>query len=134
MSEIRAIRIEADYDWALAEIEQYFDNEPTLGSPEADRFDILAALIEAYEAKAWPIEPSDPIDAIKQTMELTGRTQAELGHLLGSRSRASEVLKRKRPLNLTMINKLHAEWHIPAEALIKPYHLELEEGRADPSE
>jgi HTH-type transcriptional regulator/antitoxin HigA len=56
MIDIRPLRTEADYDWALAEIEQYFDNEPKIGTPEADRFDLLASLIEAYEVKHWPIE------------------------------------------------------------------------------
>lgn len=124
MNDIRAIRTEDDYDWALAEIEQYFDNEPAPGTAESDRFDILSTLIEAYEATHWVIEPADPVDAIKYTMELAGFTQAELAKLLGSRSRASEILKRKRPLTLSMVNKLHEEWHIPAEALIRPYHLD----------
>jgi HTH-type transcriptional regulator/antitoxin HigA len=57
MNNIRPIRTEADYNWALAEIEQYFENEPTLGSPESDRFEMLATLIEAYEAQYWPIGP-----------------------------------------------------------------------------
>ena len=60
MKNIRAIRTEADYDWALAEIEQYFLKEPEPGTAAAERFDVLAALIEAYEAKHWPIEPADP--------------------------------------------------------------------------
>ena len=65
MKNIRAIRTEADYDWALAEIEQYFYAEPDPGTPAADRFDVLATLIEAYEAKHWPIEPADPNEAIR---------------------------------------------------------------------
>lgn len=60
MKNIRAIRTEADYDWALAEIERYFLKEPEPGTPAAERFDVLAALIDAYEAKHWPIEPADP--------------------------------------------------------------------------
>ena len=70
MKNIRAIRTEADYDWALAEIERYFPKEPRSGSPAAERFDVLSALIEAYEAKHWPIEPADPIDAIRYKMEV----------------------------------------------------------------
>ena len=127
MNDIRPIRAEADYDWALAEVEQYFENEPALGTAESDRFEILSTLIEAYEARHWAIEPADPVEAIKYSMELTGHTQADLANLLGSRSRASEVLKRKRPLTLGMVNKLHQEWRIPAEALIRPYHLETDQ-------
>ena len=114
MNNIRAIRTEADYEWALAEIERYFDNEPALGTPESDRFEIISTLIEAYEAEHWPIEPADPVETIKYAMEITGRTQTDLANLLGSKSRASEILKRKRPLTLGMVNKLHQEWRIPA--------------------
>ena len=84
MKNIRAIRTEADYDWALAEIEQYFLGEPEPGSPSAERFDVLAALIEAYEARHWPIEPSDPIEAIRYKMEVAGLKQSDLAELLGS--------------------------------------------------
>ena len=90
---IRAIRNEADYDWALAEIEHYFRNEPKLGTAEAERFDVLAALIEAYEARHWPVEPADPIEAIKYRMDCPQYTPADLGRRLGSRSRASEILE-----------------------------------------
>ena len=124
MENIRPLRTEADYDWALGEIEGYFEQEPEPGTPEADRFDVLADLIEAYEARHWPIEPADPVDAILFKMETAGLTQVELGQLLGSQARASDVLKRKRPLTLRMIHRLHAEWQIPAESLIRPYHLE----------
>jgi len=124
MNDVRAIRTEADYEWALAEVEQYFEKEPALGTPDSDRFEILATLIEAYEARHWPIEPADPVDAIEYAMEIAGHTQTELARLLGSKSRASEVLKRKRPLTLAMINKLHEHWHIPAEALIRPYQVD----------
>lgn len=120
---IRPIRNEADYDCALAEIERYFDREPEPGSPEADHFDVLAALIEAYERRNWPIDPPDPVDAIRYCMEQRGYTQADLGALLGSRSRASEVLKRKRPLTLEMMRKLHSEWGIPAENLLQAYDI-----------
>jgi len=127
MTGIRAIRTEADYDWALAEIEPYFEDEPGPGTPEAERFDILAALIEVYEAKHWPIEAADPVETIRRTMELTGRTQADLGELFGSRSRASEVLSRRRALTIGMVHKLSEAWRIPAEALIRPYHTETEQ-------
>ena len=124
MDNIRAIRNEADYDWALAEIEVYFLNEPQAGTPEAERFDVLAALIEAYEAKHWPIEPGDPIDAIRYKMEVSGFKQADLAALLGSASRASEILNRKRALTTEMVFKISRQWQIPAESLVRPYHLE----------
>ena len=89
---IRPIRSEADYDAALKEIERYFENEPQPGTLEADRFDLLALIIEDYERKHWPIEPPDTIDAIRYRMETGGYTQADLGRLLGSRQRASDIL------------------------------------------
>jgi HTH-type transcriptional regulator/antitoxin HigA len=117
---IRPLRSEADYEAAVDEIETCFDREPKPGTPAADRFDLLALLIADYERKAWPIEPPEPVDAIRLTMEMTGRSQADLGRLLGSRQRASEILAGKRPLTMEMAWKLHREWGIPAEALIKP--------------
>ena len=117
---IRPIRSEGDYDAALEEIEKYFENEPDLGTPEADRFDLLALIIEDYERKHWPIDPPDTIDAIRYRMETGGYTQADLGRLLGSRQRASDILTRKRPITMRMAWKLHREWNIPAEALIAP--------------
>jgi HTH-type transcriptional regulator/antitoxin HigA len=124
MKNIRAIRTEADYDWALAEIEQYFQAEPDPGTPAADRFDVLATLIEAYEAKHWPIEPADPIEAIRYKMEVAGLKQSDLAELLGSASRASEILNRKRALTIDMVFKISRQWSIPAESLVLPYHIE----------
>jgi HTH-type transcriptional regulator/antitoxin HigA len=83
-------------------------------------FDLLALIIEDYERKRWPIEPPEAIDAIRYRMEMSGYTQADLGRLLGSRQRASDILTRKRPLTMRMAWKLHNEWGIPAEALIAP--------------
>lgn len=117
---IRPLRSEAEYEAAVDEIERYFDKEPKKGSAEADRFDLLALVIEDYERKRWPIDPPDPVDAIRYGMERGGRSQADLGRLLGSRQRASDILARKRRLTMDMAWKLHREWGIPAEALIKP--------------
>jgi HTH-type transcriptional regulator/antitoxin HigA len=117
---IRPLHSEADYDVALNEIERYFENEPKPGTPEADRFDLLALIIEDYERRRWPIEPPDTIDAIRYRMETGGYTQADLGRLLGSRQRASDILTRKRPLTMRTAWRLHREWGIPAEALIAP--------------
>src|SRR5712692_5581949 len=117
---IRPLHSEADYDVALNEIERYFENEPKPGTPEADRFDLLALVIEDYERRRWPIEPPDPIDAIRYRMQTGGFTQTDLGRLIGSRQRASDVLGRKRRLTMQMAWKLHRQWGIPAEALIQP--------------
>jgi HTH-type transcriptional regulator/antitoxin HigA len=117
---IRPLRTEADYDEALEEIERYFENEPKPGTPEVDRFDLLALSIADYERKRWPIEPPETIDAIRYRMETGGYSQADLGRLLGSRQRASGILTKKRPLTMRMAWKLHREWGIPAEALIAP--------------
>lgn len=119
---IRPLHNEAEYEAAVDEIEGYFEQEPKRGTSEADRFDLLALVIEDYERKRWPIDPPDAVDAIRFGMELGGRTQADLGRLLGSRQRASDVLSRKRPLTMRMAWKLHHEWGIPAEVLIKPTH------------
>jgi len=116
----RPLRSEADYDAALEEIELCFEKEPKPATPEADRFDLLALIIEDYERKRWPIEPPDTVDAIRYRMEMGEYTQADLGRLLGSRQRASDILTRKRPLTMGMAWRLHREWGIPAEALIAP--------------
>jgi HTH-type transcriptional regulator/antitoxin HigA len=116
----RPLRSEADYDAALEDIERYFEKEPKPGTPEADRFDLLALIIEDYERKRWPIESPHAIDAIRYGMEMGGYTQSDLGRLLGSRQRASDILARKRPLTMGMAWRLHREWGIPAEALIAP--------------
>jgi HTH-type transcriptional regulator/antitoxin HigA len=117
---IRPLRNEREYEAALDEIERYFEREPKRGTPEVDRFDLLALVIEDYENRHWPIDPPDPVETIRFRMETGGLSQADLGRLLGSRQRASDILKRRRPLTLPMIRKLHRQWGIPAEALIKP--------------
>src|SRR5262249_44816360 len=118
MNHIKPIKTEADYDAALAEIATLMDAES--GAPEGDRLDVLVTLVEAYEAKHWRIEPPDPITAIKLRMAQGGLTRRDLEKVLGSKSRVSEVLNRKRPLTLEMIRRLHARWGIPAESLILP--------------
>src|SRR6202051_5368422 len=99
---IRPLHSEADYDVGLNDNELYFGNEPKPGSPEADRFDLPPLIIEDYERKRWPIEPPDTIDAIRYRMETGGYTQADLGRLLGSRQRASDILTGKRPPTMTI--------------------------------
>ena len=122
--DVRPIKTEADLDWALEEVKRYFDVPPPAGSPEADRFDVLSTLIEAYEDEHYPIPVLDPVETIRGYLEMSGRTQADLAVLLGSRSRASEILNRKRALTMEMAQKLNSEWGIPAEALVQPYRLD----------
>jgi HTH-type transcriptional regulator / antitoxin HigA len=117
--EIRPIRTEADYQAALKGIETLFDVQPN--TPEYDRLDILSTLVEAYENVHYPIEAPDPIEAIFYYMETRGLSRRDLELCLGSRSRVSEVLSRKRSLTLEMIRKLNQELGIPAEVLIQPY-------------
>jgi HTH-type transcriptional regulator/antitoxin HigA len=117
---IRPIRSEADYEAAIDEVEHFFEDEPEPGTPEADRFDLLALVIEDYEKRRWPVDPPDAVDAIRFGMEIGRRTQSDLGRLLGSRQRASEILARKRPLTMKMAWKLYREWGIPADVLIRP--------------
>lgn len=117
---LKPIRSEAEYDAALKAIERYFNKPPKKGTSEADRFDMLAMLIEAYERVRWPIPQAEPVDVIKYRMETHGYTQADLAGVLGSRARASEVMSGKRPLSLTMIRRLACSWEIPVEALVGP--------------
>ncbi len=121
--DIRPIRTETDYEWALTEIEAYFSIEPEPGTPEADRFDVLVDLIEAYESRNWPIEAPTPIEAIRSFMQMRGFTQADLANVLGSKSRASEVLRGERRLSLDMVHRISTAWHLPADILVRPYPL-----------
>jgi HTH-type transcriptional regulator/antitoxin HigA len=123
MENIRALKTQADYDWAIAEITRYFEDEPKAGTPEGDRFDVLATLIESYEDKHYPIEALDPVEAIRSHMTLFGLPRKALAEIIGSSPRATEILNRKRALTMDMVFKLNKEWHIPAEVLIQPYHL-----------
>jgi HTH-type transcriptional regulator / antitoxin HigA len=120
--EIKPLKTESDYEAALAEIAQLMGAEPD--TPEGDRLDVLVTLVEAWEAKHFPIEAPDPIEVIKHRMEAQGLTRRDLEPMLGSRSRVSEVLSRRRPLSLTMIRRLSRDMRIPADLLIQPYALE----------
>lgn len=126
--DIRPIRTEEDYDWALTEIAPYFDDIPEKGTPDADRFDVLADLISAYEAKTHPIDALSPVDLISTYMEETGLQQGDFALVVGSASRASEFLNRKRPLTLSAVQKIHEKWQLPASILIQPYHLDEDAG------
>jgi HTH-type transcriptional regulator/antitoxin HigA len=118
--DIRPIRNAKDHAAALAEMETLWNARQ--GSPEYDRLDVLATLVDAYEAARWPIEPADPVETIRAAMALQGHTQEDLANVIGAK-RASEILHRKRRLTLPMIRKLTAAWLIPAERLIGDYKL-----------
>jgi HTH-type transcriptional regulator/antitoxin HigA len=121
--EIHPIRTEEDYRAALRQVSVFFDNEPDPGSPEGDRFEVLLTLVEAYEARHFPLELPDPVEAIKFRMEQEGLTPKDLMPMIGRLNRVYEILNRKRPLTLNMIWKLHEKLGIPAESLIRPSRL-----------
>src|ERR1700738_839196 len=103
---------------ALSRIDQLMDAGG--GSPEAAELEVLAILVDRYERDTFPIEAPSPIDAIRFRMEQMGYTQTDLARLLGSRSRASEIMTGStKRLSITMIRRLHDRWHIPAAALIR---------------
>jgi len=122
--EIRPIRTDKDHKAALAEIEACWGAPE--GSEAGDRLDVLLALVEIYEAKRWPTDLSkrfDPIDVLNYAIDELGHTQAELAELLKPRSRASEILSRRRPLTVDMIHKISEAWKIPADLLVRPYKI-----------
>ena len=120
--DIKPIRTEDDYQWALEEIDRLMDAEPD--TPEGDRLDVLATLVDAWEEKQFPIEEPDPIEAIQHRMEALGLSRKDLESMIGGRNRVSEVLSRKRPLTIHMIRRFSEKMHIPAGVLIQPYETE----------
>ena len=116
--ELRPIRTKADYNRALADVERLWGAKG--GTPEGDRLDVLATLIDAYETEHYPMDPPDPVEAIKFRMEQQGLTRKDLEPLIGTRTRVSEVLNRKRSLSIGMIRRLHDHLGISAEVLIRP--------------
>jgi len=118
MKDLKPIRTEADYEKALAEIERLWGAR--IGTPEGDRLDILATLIDVYENEHYPIDPPDPIEAIKFRMEQQGLTRKDLEGIFGSRTRVAEVLNRRRGLSINMIRRLHEKLGISVEVLIRP--------------
>ena len=114
--EIHPIRNDHDHAAAVREIEKLWG--AAAGTEEGDKLDIRATLVEKYEEARWPnIDVSDPIDLLNYAIEELGHSQAELADLLGSRSRASELLNRRRHLTLEMIHKISEAWKIPADAI-----------------
>jgi HTH-type transcriptional regulator/antitoxin HigA len=119
---IHPIRNDADHKAALTEIDRLWDAEE--GTPEADMMEVLAILVEDYESKRWPVTASSPLEILRYAVSEMGRTQSELAELLGSRSRASELLSGKRQLTLEYVRKISAAWNIPAELLVAPGYSE----------
>ena len=116
---IRPIRTDADYRAALAFVAPYFDNEPEIDSDAGAHFEAMLTLIEAYEAKHYPISPPDPIEAILFCMEQQGLKPKDLEPMIGQRNRVYEVLNGKRKLTMAMVWRLHTGLGIPAESLIR---------------
>jgi len=121
MIKIRALRTSDDHELALAEIATLMGAEP--GTAEGDRLDVLATLVEAYEAAHMPIEAPDPVAAILFMMDQKHLSRRDLEHAIGSRARVAEVLNRRRALTLPMIRGLSRLLDIPADVLIQPYEI-----------
>ena len=116
---LKPIKTEQDYNQVLKRLEQIFDAEPN--TKEGDELEILGILIEKYENENFPIELPDPIEAIKFRMKQLNYSQNDLAEVIGLKSRASEILNKKRKLSLEMIRKLSEKLHIPTEVLIQAY-------------
>src|SRR2546430_15094478 len=128
-AEVRPIRTKRDYEVALKKVERLWGAES--GTAEGDRLDVLATLIDAYEAEHHPMDPPDPIEAIKFRMEQQGLTRKDLEPLIGPRTRVAEVLDRKRELSIDMIRRLHDRLGISAEVLIQPSRKSSDSTAAD---
>lgn len=118
---IHPIRSDEDLTAALRRLDAIWNAAP--GTPEGDELEVLAVLVEDYEIRHFTMEPLEPIVFLKAHMDATGRTQTDLAQLLGSASRASEILNKRRALTVDMIHRLASAWGIPAEYLVKPYDL-----------
>jgi HTH-type transcriptional regulator / antitoxin HigA len=115
---IKPIKSDADHEAGLREIEALWGAAE--GTPEGDRLDVLATLVEAYEEKRWPVGDMDPVEAIEAAMAHEGHTRADLASLIGN-NRATEILKRQRALTLPMIRRIAREWHVPERLLVREY-------------
>lgn len=117
MTEVKPVRTEKGYRKALSEMKRLWGSK--LGTPEGDRLDVLSTLVDAYETQHHPIDPPDPVEAIKFRMEQQGLTRKDLEGVIGTRTRIAEVLNRRRSLSIGMIRRLHDRLGIPAEILIR---------------
>ena len=116
---IKPIKTKRDYQAAMKRLEIIFDAQP--GTPEGDELEVLGILIDKYEQEHYPIDSPDPIEAIKFRMEQMGYSQSDLAKVVGLKSRASEILNKKRKLTLEMIRQLHQALGIPTDVLIQSY-------------
>lgn len=116
---LKLIKTKKDYQNAMSRLENIFDAKP--GTANGDELEVLALLIDKYEEEHYPIEFPDPIEAIKFRMEQLGYSQSDLASVVGLKSRASEILSRKRRLTLEMIRNLHDTLNIPTDVLIQSY-------------
>ena len=116
--EIKPIRTQADYEEALSEAARLWG--AASGTKNGDRLDVLATLIDSYEAQHYPMDPPDPIEAIRFRLEQQGLGRKDLEPLIGSRARVAEIMNRKRGLSIEMIRRLHEELGISADVLIRP--------------
>ena len=121
-ADLKPIRNEADYDAALEDVGRLWGAKS--GTPDGDKLDVLATLIDAYEAKHHPIDPPDPVEAIRFRMEQQGLTRKDLEPMIGPRNRVADVLNRKRGLSIDMIRQLHDGLGISAEVLIRPSRMD----------
>lgn len=121
MGDVKPIRSEVDYEAALAEVGRLWGTKS--GTSKGDRLDVLATLIDAWESEHHPMDPPDPIEAIKFRMEQQKLTRKDLESMLGTRTRVAEVLNRRRGLSINMIRRLNKGLGIPAEVLIRPPRL-----------
>lgn len=120
MMDIQPIRTKADHKAALKLVSKLVDLDPAPRTPDGDMLDVMSTLVAAYEAKHFPIEAADPIEAIKFRMDQQGLVPRDLEPMIGRLNRVYEVLARRRPLTLSMVWKLHKQLGIPAESLIRP--------------
>ena len=116
---IRPIHTDDDYKQALAEVSRLVDLDPEVASPDGDKLEVLATLVEAYEAEHYPVTLPDPIEAIKFKMEMQGLRAVDMTCYFGSPSKTSEVLSRRRSLSIAMIRKLHKGLGMPLEVLVQ---------------
>src|SRR5712691_11764210 len=116
-AEVKPVRSRRDYEAALKEVDRLWGAKA--GTRDGDRLDVLATLIDAYEAEHYPMGPPDPIEAIKFRMDQQGLTRRDLEELIGTRTRIAEILNRKRGLSIGMIRRLHEHLGISAEVLIR---------------
>ncbi len=116
---MKPIKTKKDYNQALERLEIIFDSRK--GSKEGDELEILSILVDKYENENFPIGLPDPIEAIKFRMEQLGYNQADLAKIVGLKSRASEILSKKRKLSLEMVRQLHDKLQIPTDVLIQAY-------------